>query len=145
MIKTLLPFVAVAAILLSCGQTENKPATQNKNNPDSLTASTSQQTNTVDLDQAMDSIPRFSSTETQKFVDEYVGFLKNSFKELQNSNINGDPEKAKALAMEQYKKYEPWKAKVQAAIAAMSPADKALWNSYSEKMARKLVVTQPVQ
>ncbi len=93
----------------------------------------------------MDSIPRFSSAETQKFVDEYVGFLKNSFKELQNSNINGDPEKAKAIAMEQYKKYEPWKAKVQAAVAAMSPEDKALWNSYSEKMARKLVVTQPVQ
>ena len=136
-IKTIVYTAAFAIAISACNNTEKNKA----NTTETSTPTVNQSENQVNIDEAMEGMPTFSSPEIQKSAEEWFTAFGAGLKEAQQQAglANGDQAKMKEIAAQMATKFEPWKPKLAKLQADMTAEDKILFDEYGTKISNSII------
>lgn len=135
--KVILSTLLVSAVAFtSCKKEEPKVETTTETTETTqpeMTTTTTESTNTaedVHTSTEVVAVPKMSTPEAQKFVDEYAAFHKEQMEAIKS----GD-----ATRMQEYtKKANEWATKAQAQASKLTPADQKLWADYMTQVSQEM-------
>ncbi len=128
--KTLL-LIFTATTILSC---------KNEDTPSSPSENPSLNKQVLDVEKAFGEIPKFSSPEIQKGVEEWFTAVKESFKELKekSTEAGNDQEKIKQIGIEMAEKMRPWGEKISQLRSQMTPEDLKKLDEFAESVGKNM-------
>ena len=136
-IKTIIYIAAIMIAVSACNYTEKTNAITTESN----TSLANQSENQVNINEAMEGMPEFSSPEIQEAAEEWFNFFGAGMKDAQQraALANGDESKMKEIANEMAIKFEPWKPKLAKLQVDMTAEDKRLFEEYGNKISNSIV------
>ena len=136
-IKTIMYTAAIAIAVSACNNTDKSKDDSTQSSTPNLNQSEQQ----VNIDQAMEGMPTFSSPEIQKSAEEWFTAFGAGLKEAQQQAFLADGEQAKMkeIAAQMATKFEPWKPKLAKLQTDMTAEDKILFEEYGNKISNSIV------